>query len=189
MNNYFDRIMKAEAVRAAATDIDATRKQIDRWAARPLARARLGRPAHPARADVRPRSLPRAPRLMHRPSVCVRAGPCIGSCFEVLSCFEMPHVGLEVVEDPDFDGSVAAMRKPFLFMVRNFVELMFNQKLEPKMVNGRKVRPRQGGEGIFLAILCMPRLHAPVPSAFARPHCQVTVHALSRTCRLRPQRC
>ncbi len=67
----------------------------------------------------------------------------------------MPHVGLEVVEDPDFDGSVAAMRKPFLFMVRNFVELMFNQKLEPKMVNGRKVRPRQGGGGHFFLVFCV----------------------------------
>ena len=56
-----------------------------------------------------------------------------------MSCFEMPHIGLDVVEDPDFDGSIAAMRKPFLFMVRNFVEQLFNVKLEAKTVNGRQV--------------------------------------------------
>jgi hypothetical protein len=64
---------------------------------------------------------------------------CACSCFENMSCFEMPHIGLDVVEDPDFDGSIAAMRKPFLFMVRNFVEQLFNVKLEAKTVNGRQV--------------------------------------------------
>ncbi len=65
---------------------------------------------------------------------------CVLSCFEKISCFEMPHIGLDVVEDPEYDGTVSTMRPNFLFMVKNFVEQLFEHKLETKVVNGRQVR-------------------------------------------------
>ena len=67
------------------------------------------------------------------------------SCFEKLSCFEIPHIGVDVTEDHEYDGTVSVMRPPFLFMIRNFVEQLFNEKLEAKIVNGRQV--------------CSPRIH------------------------------
>jgi hypothetical protein len=85
-----------------------------------------------------------------------------------MSCFEMPHIGLDVVEDPDFDGSIAAMRKPFLFMVRNFVEQLFNVKLEAKTVNGRQVGVGVGWVGGWGGgATCECSLQAWIPVAVA----------------------
>ena len=45
-----------------------------------------------------------------------------------------------MAEDPDYDGSIGLIRKEFNFMMRYYVERLFNENLVPKLICGRKVR-------------------------------------------------
>lgn len=63
----------------------------------------------------------------------------IASCFDKLTSFELPHPGHDITEDPDYDGNIAAIRKEFNFMMRYYVERVFNDSLVPKLICGRMV--------------------------------------------------
>jgi len=61
----------------------------------------------------------------------------IRECFESLSCFLLPHIGLEVVEDEDFDGRLSAIRPVFRKHLKDLVEItLCPQNLVPKKING-----------------------------------------------------
>lgn len=64
----------------------------------------------------------------------------ISACFDRLMSFELPHPGFDVAEDPDYDGSIELIRKEFNFMIRYYVERLFQENLVPKLICGRKVR-------------------------------------------------
>ncbi len=81
------------------------------------------------------------------------------SCFQKLVSYELPHPGMDVTEDPEFDGTISTIRKEFNFMARRYVERLFNEHLVPKFVCGRKVSaltPARPLASLSLAARCQP---------------------------------
>lgn len=57
--------------------------------------------------------------------------------FERLCCFQLPHPGLDIVEDEEYDGRVSALRLPFRCVLEHYAHRLFNHELVPKKVHGR----------------------------------------------------
>ena len=62
----------------------------------------------------------------------------IAQCFEVVSCYLLPHPGLEV-PNKSYDGAVDKIRPEFRRMLSDYVRHVFTQRLVPKRIHGRSV--------------------------------------------------
>lgn len=60
-------------------------------------------------------------------------------CFDTLSCYLLPHPGLKVCTNPNFDGKLKDIEKDFKTYVQAFVESTFTPKLTVKQINGREI--------------------------------------------------
>lgn len=67
----------------------------------------------------------------------------ITSCFEEIACYLMPHPGLTVATNPNFDGRLADITDDFKKSLRSFVPMLLApENLILKQINGQKVRAR-----------------------------------------------
>lgn len=62
----------------------------------------------------------------------------VSSCFESVSCFLLPHPGLEVPKST-YDGQVEKIDSNFRRLLSEYVYRVFTARLSPKKVNGRLV--------------------------------------------------
>lgn len=67
----------------------------------------------------------------------------ISSCFSEIACFLMPHPGLTVATNPNFDGRLADITPEFKQSLRSLVAMLLSpENLIVKQINGQKVRAR-----------------------------------------------
>ncbi|XP_037025907.1 atlastin isoform X4 [Bradysia coprophila] len=67
----------------------------------------------------------------------------ISSCFSEIACFLMPHPGLTVATNPNFDGRLADITPEFKQHLRSLVIMLLSpENLIVKQINGQKVRAR-----------------------------------------------
>jgi len=60
-------------------------------------------------------------------------------CFKALNCYLMPHPGLKVCTNPQFDGKLKDIDNDFKTYVRKFIESTFAPDLTVKQINGREI--------------------------------------------------
>jgi len=62
------------------------------------------------------------------------------SCFDEISCFLMPHPGLQVSTNHSFEGSVEQMESEFVVQMKKLIpSIVDEKKLKVKKINGRVV--------------------------------------------------
>ncbi|XP_069772717.1 atlastin-1 isoform X1 [Narcine bancroftii] len=67
----------------------------------------------------------------------------IYSCFTNISCFLMPHPGLKVATNPNFDGQLHEIDEDFIKHLKVLVSwLLHSENLELKEINGNKITGR-----------------------------------------------
>uniref|UniRef100_A0A4W3IKN2 Atlastin-1 n=1 Tax=Callorhinchus milii TaxID=7868 RepID=A0A4W3IKN2_CALMI len=67
----------------------------------------------------------------------------IYSCFTNISCFLMPHPGLKVATNPNFDGRLKEVDEDFIIQLKVLVPwLLCAENLEVKEINGNKITGR-----------------------------------------------
>lgn len=67
----------------------------------------------------------------------------ISSCFSEIACFLMPHPGLTVATNPNFDGRLKDITPEFKMSLRNLVPMLLApDNLITKEISGQKVRAR-----------------------------------------------
>ncbi|XP_059048481.1 atlastin isoform X2 [Achroia grisella] len=67
----------------------------------------------------------------------------ITSCFSEIACFLMPHPGLRVATNPQFDGRLADIEVEFKRLLQQLVPMLLApQNLVPKLINGQKVKAK-----------------------------------------------
>lgn len=68
----------------------------------------------------------------------------ISSCFTEIACFLMPHPGLEVATNPNFDGRVSSITPEFKQSLRTLVPMILApDNLILKEISGQKVRAKE----------------------------------------------
>lgn len=68
----------------------------------------------------------------------------IASCFTEIACFLMPHPGLEVATNPNFDGRVSSITPEFKQSLRTLVPMILApDNLILKEISGQKVRAKE----------------------------------------------
>ncbi|XP_067130951.1 atlastin-2 isoform X1 [Centruroides vittatus] len=68
----------------------------------------------------------------------------IRSCFQEITCFLMPHPGLKVATNPQFDGRLADIEHEFREQLKVLVPLLLSKEnLVRKEINGRKITARE----------------------------------------------
>jgi atlastin len=60
-------------------------------------------------------------------------------CFNTLNCFLMPHPGMRVCTNREFDGKLKDIETDFKIYVKKFVEAQFSPNLTVKQINGREI--------------------------------------------------
>eukprot|EP01032_Pedospumella_encystans_P009521 gene9521-11199_t len=63
-------------------------------------------------------------------------------CFDKLDCYMLPHPGFSVTKK-NYDGSISKIDPMFRALVNQYVRLLFDQELEAKLINGRKLGGRE----------------------------------------------
>ncbi|XP_049878146.1 atlastin isoform X1 [Pectinophora gossypiella] len=67
----------------------------------------------------------------------------ITSCFSEIACFLMPHPGLRVATNPQFDGRLADIEPEFKRSLQQLVPMLLSpQNLVPKLINGQRVKAK-----------------------------------------------
>ncbi|XP_041970019.1 atlastin isoform X2 [Aricia agestis] len=68
----------------------------------------------------------------------------ITACFAEIACFLMPHPGLKVATNPDFDGRLADIEGEFKRALQQLVPMLLApHNLVPKLINGQRVRVKE----------------------------------------------
>lgn len=68
----------------------------------------------------------------------------IRECFSSVNCFLMPHPGIHVMTNRDFDGRVSAIEPEFVKQLRDLVPLILSPpKLQLKHINGQRITGRE----------------------------------------------
>lgn len=63
-------------------------------------------------------------------------------CFEKLDCFMLPHPGFSVVKK-NYDGAISKIDPFFRALVNKYVRILFDQELDAKVINGRKLSGKE----------------------------------------------
>jgi len=63
----------------------------------------------------------------------------IKNSFDNLSCFLLPHPGLDVIEKEDYDGNAAELRPTFREQLKGLVQAIFVNHLPVKKINGEEL--------------------------------------------------
>ncbi|XP_045776497.1 atlastin-like isoform X1 [Maniola jurtina] len=67
----------------------------------------------------------------------------IASCFEELACFLMPHPGLNVATNPEFNGKLSDIGQDFKIALKQFVPMLLApENLIPKRIGGQQLKSR-----------------------------------------------
>ncbi|KAJ0173424.1 hypothetical protein K1T71_010573 [Dendrolimus kikuchii] len=67
----------------------------------------------------------------------------ITSCFSEIACFLMPHPGLKVATNPNFDGRLADIELDFKRSLQQLIPMLLApQNLVPKLINGQKIKAK-----------------------------------------------
>ncbi|XP_045537707.1 atlastin isoform X1 [Papilio machaon] len=67
----------------------------------------------------------------------------ITSCFSEIACFLMPHPGLKVATDPNFNGRLADIEVEFKRALQQLVPMLLApDNLVPKLINGQRVKAK-----------------------------------------------
>ncbi|KPI92121.1 Atlastin [Papilio xuthus] len=67
----------------------------------------------------------------------------ITSCFSEIACFLMPHPGLKVATDPNFNGRLADIESEFKRALQQLVPMLLApDNLVPKLINGQRVKAK-----------------------------------------------
>ncbi|XP_026332846.1 atlastin [Hyposmocoma kahamanoa] len=67
----------------------------------------------------------------------------ITSCFSEIACFLMPHPGLKVATNPNFDGRLSDIESEFKRSLQQLVPMVLSpHNLVPKLINGQKVKAK-----------------------------------------------
>ncbi|XP_023944595.1 atlastin [Bicyclus anynana] len=67
----------------------------------------------------------------------------IASCFEELACFLMPHPGLKVATNPEFNGKLSDISQDFKNSLRQFVPMLLApENLILKRIGGQKLKSK-----------------------------------------------
>lgn len=68
----------------------------------------------------------------------------IKSCFSEIACFLLPHPGLKISTDPQFDGRLSEIETSFKQELKTLIPLLLApQNLVTKKINGQTVRARE----------------------------------------------
>ncbi|XP_063627799.1 atlastin-like isoform X1 [Cydia splendana] len=68
----------------------------------------------------------------------------ITSCFSEIACFLLPHPGLRVATNPQFDGRLEDIEPEFKRSLQQLVPMLLApQNLVPKLINGQKVKAKE----------------------------------------------
>ncbi|KAI3388845.1 hypothetical protein SNEBB_005836 [Seison nebaliae] len=66
------------------------------------------------------------------------------SCFKNINCYLLPHPGLTVATNPDFDGRISDIHPLFVEQVSVLVPTLFTtENLQVKSINGQQLKPRE----------------------------------------------
>jgi atlastin len=63
----------------------------------------------------------------------------LNQSYDSLDCFLMPHPGLKVCTQANFNGQLKEMEKEFREQIKKFTQLTFSAPLTLKQINGRKI--------------------------------------------------
>lgn len=68
----------------------------------------------------------------------------IYSCFKNIDCFLMPHPGLKVATEANFDGYLKDIANEFKIHLNSFMTYLFSpENIECKQINGRKITAKE----------------------------------------------
>ena len=108
----------------------------------------------------------------------------IHSCFEDISCYLMPHPGLNVATDRNFNGSLNNIRTEFKQHINNFVPSLFDpQDMKVKSINGSEVTCKEIVDYFMSYMNVYNKDDLPKPKSMLQATAEVSNLNLVKKCR------